>query len=391
MPLGAAQAQEGSSAKALPAPRPGGREGGAGRGLPRQHQGRAPRPSPRRLGRAFASGRRRDSPRPERRCRRAGAGLRRGLDRPGAAPRSERSCCRGPERRRFASFLPSFLPALLGLPAPPGLRRGRGGGAGARGAERGGRAGGGRRRRGGTHVLCTCRSISRISVNLSRRSMGSCSITAGTRGSGREGGGREPVSHSLPWGRGGCRLFAAASPGSPAPADPAARRPRRVHTHSPDSPPGTAWRRPGPRPGAARERALVPSNMAPPPTTPAPRLSENNIGGGRRSPRPRRDWLFAPLTHTAARALPRRLTGSVVRRASRWEPARPARRCRSGRSAVPGLSRYPGGIPAFLGAFPPHKGPRDSSPGAAFGPPERPWRDHSAANQANRKGKLAGS
>lgn len=28
-------------------------------------------------------------------------------------------------------------------------------------------------------VLCTCRSISLISVNLSRRSMGSCSITAG--------------------------------------------------------------------------------------------------------------------------------------------------------------------------------------------------------------------
>ncbi|XP_072777574.1 uncharacterized protein [Taeniopygia guttata] len=52
--------------------------------------------------------------------------------------------------------------------------------------------------------------------------------------------------------------------------------------------------------------------MAPPPTTPAPRLSENNIGGGRRSPLPRRDWLLAPLTHTAARALPRGLTGSVV-------------------------------------------------------------------------------
>lgn len=39
---------------------------------------------------------------------------------------------------------------------------------------------------GGAHVLCTCKSISRISVNRSRRSMGSCSITA-ERQEGREG------------------------------------------------------------------------------------------------------------------------------------------------------------------------------------------------------------
>lgn len=115
---------------------------------------------------------------------------------------------------------PSFppLPSPSRLPGAAGRRpaaAGRGGGAGARGrpplAGRGGRGsagarggeGAGRGGGGGTHVLCTCRSISRISVNLSRRSMGSCSITAGTRrggGAGREGGregGSQSVSRSL--------------------------------------------------------------------------------------------------------------------------------------------------------------------------------------------------
>ncbi|KAL2309408.1 hypothetical protein Nmel_005607, partial [Mimus melanotis] len=156
--------------------------------------------------------------------------------------------------------------------------------------------------------------------------------------------------YSLPWGRGGAASSPQLPPAPPHRPCPAARRPRRAHTHSPDSPPGTAWRRPGPRPGAAREQALVPSNMAPPPTTPAPRLSENKIGGGRRSPRQRRDWLLAPLTHTATRALPRCLTGIVV--------------CAGragGRLRVPPGIVIPAGqrseaVPAILGAFPPRRG-----------------------------------
>lgn len=47
-------------------------------------------------------------------------------------------------------------------------------------------------------------------------------------------------------------------------------------------------------------------------------------------------------------------------------------------------SRDPWGIPAS-------QRPRDSSPGAAFGPPESPGRDHSAASQADGKGKLGAS
>lgn len=209
--------------------RPSLRPGGSGppqRRLPQPHQ----RPPPRRRRRqAPGADERRPAPR---RCRRAGArGGQPGRQRPGPAcraaagsraarscpPRSERS---GPAAAAPLGRPPSFppLPSPSRLPGAAGRRpaaAGRGGGAGARGrpplAGRGGRGsagarggeGAGRGGGGGTHVLCTCRSISRISVNLSRRSMGSCSITAGTRkggGAGREGGregGSQSVSRSL--------------------------------------------------------------------------------------------------------------------------------------------------------------------------------------------------
>ncbi|XP_077035100.1 uncharacterized protein LOC143694158 [Agelaius phoeniceus] len=141
--------------------------------------------------------------------------------------------------------------------------------------------------------------------------------------------------------------------------------------------------------------------MAPPPTTPAPRLSENNIGGGRRSPRPRRDWLLAPLTHTAARALPRSLTGSVVcaGRAAGGCASCPASPFRPVRGPEPfprcwEHSRDPGSVPAVRGrsrgpvGIPASQGPPHSCPGAALGPPERPRRDRSASSQANGKENL---
>lgn len=72
---------------------------------------------------------------PESRGRAAGGGL----DRPGAPRRSGRSCCCGPERRRFASFLPS-CPARPFRPSRPA--------AGARRWGRCPRGGAGRARRG---------------------------------------------------------------------------------------------------------------------------------------------------------------------------------------------------------------------------------------------------
>lgn len=154
-----------------------------------------------------------------------------------------------------------------------------------------------------THVLCTCRSISRISVNLSRRSMGSCSITAG-----REGGEEERVSQpaslvTAAMERRGRSLRLVPPPffppSLPSGLAPPPRSPPAQKTHSRGSPPGTAWRRRKRRPRSGgfvvsttsdegglrwkvkkKKHRLVPSNMAPaPPTTPAARLSENNIGG----------------------------------------------------------------------------------------------------------------
>lgn len=159
----------------------------------------------------------------ERSCRSVGK-------RRGASDTARATGSRGERRRPAEIRAASAAVALLSpFPAPPAAFLPRGGAPGAAGRGRpllAGRAGSGRRRAaargggegagrggGGTHVLCTCRSISRISVNLSRRSMGSCSITAGTRreGRGREGGG---VSRSPPWGR-GRRHVAAPSPRLP--------------------------------------------------------------------------------------------------------------------------------------------------------------------------------
>lgn len=256
-PQGAAQAQQPTSAARM----------GAGAPLS-QHTGRA-RPAPRcvpaapRRGpglRSAASRRRQageDAGRPaagtgrrdavprggaERSCR--SAGWRRGASGPGRATESRgerrdpqkserlqrwRFAPHSPHRRLSADFLPrggapgeagSERPLLAGR-ARNGRRRAAAGGGG-EGAGRGG---------GGTHVLCTCRSISRISVNLSRRSMGSCSITAGTRreGRGREGG----VSVAHRRGGGGAATSPRPLPGSPPPAVPGRpASPSRTHSLS---------------------------------------------------------------------------------------------------------------------------------------------------------------
>lgn len=130
-----------------------------------------------------------------------------------AAPRLGPSA--GPAPRQSPRPAPAARgPPQRRLPRPAAAGAGGGAGPGPRGAAGAGSA---RRRRGGggTHVLCTCRSISRISVNLSRRSMGSCSITAGTRRGGEEGGGRSGRQAPAAVGEGGGRRFAVR--GSPPP------------------------------------------------------------------------------------------------------------------------------------------------------------------------------
>lgn len=135
------------------------------------------------------------------------------------------------------------------------------GGAG-RARERGsaGRGGGGQRRRGRDsrtlHLQVHLAHLGEPVAQIHGKLLDHCGHTEG-RGSGerRREGGRKSVSQSLARrrGGGGRRLFAAASP--PAPLHrpcPAARLPRPAHTHSPDSPPDTAWRRPGQRQGASR-------------------------------------------------------------------------------------------------------------------------------------------
>lgn len=177
----------------------------------------------------------------ERSCRSVGK-------RRGASDTARATGSRGERRRPAEIRAASAAVALLSpFPAPPAAFLPRGGAPGAAGRGRpllAGRAGSGRRRAaargggegagrggGGTHVLCTCRSISRISVNLSRRSMGSCSITAGTRreGRGREGG----VSVAHRRGGGGAATSPRPLPGSPPPAVPGRpASPSRTHSLS---------------------------------------------------------------------------------------------------------------------------------------------------------------
>lgn len=227
MPLGAAQAQDRSSAKALLA------RGAAGGGLRRSGgcSASAVRPAPRLVAEAPQSLRPRETTRrPQARAAvlesrgRAGDGARPPCGSAGERAELPPPCRSGAASPSFllCSAVPPLAPCGGGAAVGP-VPAGRSGA----GAEEAGGGGG-----GGTHVLCTCRSISRISVNLSRRSMGSCSITAGTRGCGREGGGRGGASQSLAAvGEGGCRLLAAASPGSPAPAVPGRPAPP-PRTHS---------------------------------------------------------------------------------------------------------------------------------------------------------------
>lgn len=221
------QHKPGKGAPLGPSLRRGGAGGGAGRAGGCRDSARGVRPAPRlgsaRLG-SLSPRETTRRPRAERRCRRAAAGLGRGCDRPGAARESGRSCCRGPERRRFASFLPS-------RPGRAGLRRGRGGGTGARGAERGGRAGGGRRRRGRDsrtlHLQVHLAHLGEPVAQIHGKLLDHCGDTGE-----RERGGREGASQSLAAvGEGGRRLLAAASPGSPAPAVPGRPAPP-PRTHS---------------------------------------------------------------------------------------------------------------------------------------------------------------
>lgn len=146
MPSGAAQAREGSSARALLPPRRGGRGRGAGRGLPRQRQGRAPRPSPQRSARLSPPAGDDETPPgraavPESRGR-AGEGMRPPQGSAGERAELLRRAGAAPLRRR-RRLLPSFFPSSPARPSRPCRPA-----AGARRWGRCPRGGAGRARRG---------------------------------------------------------------------------------------------------------------------------------------------------------------------------------------------------------------------------------------------------